>query len=329
MKNYVYQSILSSEMEQLVRSKRAMGYKYQTGANQLQQLDRFLTEENLMKKELSKELFDKWSQRRNHESRQSQSHRISIFRVLAKYLTEHDMPSYIPKEGAGTTGPKYEAHIYSVEELKAFFLAASQLRPSPAAPFRHLTIPVIFKLLYTSGFRIGELLTIKVKDFDSSNETIRIIDGKNGKSRIVPINPSVAKDCRALKLIMHKESKDDDFFFYKSPGKPMEHAYIYYAFRDILEKAGIPHRGKGKGPRIHDFRHTFACNVLLQWSENDVDLIANIPYLKTILGHETFKETAYYLKLTSQVFSVVRTSVENCFPNIIEELDLNEDSEFY
>lgn len=101
---------------------------------------------------------------------------------------------------------------------------------------------------------------------------------------------------------------------------------LYHNFRRYLDKAGIPHTGKG--PRIHDFRHTFCVNLLRKWTEEGKDLLAYLPYMRTMLGHETFEETAYYLKLTAAAYPSIRIALEGAFPNLIEEVTFD-DSERY
>ena len=53
-----------------------------------------------------------------------------------------------------------------------------------------------------------------------------------------------------------------------------------------------------------------------------------LPYMRTMLGHETFEETAYYIKLTAATFPSIRDSLDKAFPNIIEEVVFNE-HEYY
>ena len=110
------------------------------------------------------------------------------------------------------------------------------------------------------------------------------------------------------------------------PGREMKLNNIYHNFRRYLDKAGIPHTGKG--PRVHDFRHTYCVNLLRKWVEEEKDLLAFLPYMRTMLGHETFEETAYYLKLTAASFPAIRESLSRSFPNIIEEVTFS-DKEYY
>ena len=101
---------------------------------------------------------------------------------------------------------------------------------------------------------------------------------------------------------------------------------VYHNFRRYLEHAGIPHTGHG--PRVHDFRTTYCVNLLSKWVDEGKDLMAYLPYMQTMLGHEGFEETAYYLKLTAERFPYIKDQLKKSFPDLIKEVVLNE-HEFY
>ena len=96
---------------------------------------------------------------------------------------------------------------------------------------------------------------------------------------------------------------------------------VYKNFRRFLWRAGISHGGRGRGPRIHDFRHTYAVHCLKKWAEQEKDLTAYLPVLKTYLGHDSFEETAYYLRLTADVFPDITLKLETRYPGMIPELE--------
>ena len=66
------------------------------------------------------------------------------------------------------------------------------------------------------------------------------------------------------------------------------------ALQPLLQKCGIV-TPKGKLPRIHDFRHSFAVNALLRWYRAGADVEAKLPLLATYLGHGSAVSTHYYL----------------------------------
>lgn len=68
-------------------------------------------------------------------------------------------------------------------------------------------------------------------------------------------------------------------------------------------------------------RHTYAVHCLKKWVEQGKDLTAYLPVLKTYMGHDTFEETAYYLRLTADVFPYITLRLETRYPEIIPQLE--------
>ncbi len=307
MDNPGFNSVFRDEFCGLITLKQSLGFKYEAEAAAFRRIDTFFCQHQLTEKRLSKELCDHWCQKRSYESAANHAHRISSLRVFCKYLSSVGIPAYIPPHGLTRHPEKYDAHIYTPDELERFFTAVDAS-------------------LYTSGMRVSELRLAKIRDIDLANGCIRVLSGKNQKDRLVPIHPDLVSRCVELKDQIHSRSPEDEFFFMVRPGREMTLQNLYHNFRRYLDKAGIPHTGRG--PRIHDFRHTYCVNLLLKWSEEGKDLLAYLPYMRTMLGHESFEETAYYLKLTSAAFPFVREHLEAAFPDIIQEVALHE-HEFY
>ena len=118
-----FESVLSDEFRSLIAMKRALGYKYETDAGLLRRIDSFLVENGLQKKEISRELCEKWCRKRSYESPANHSSRISIMRVFCRYLSDIGIKSYIPPMNLATKAQKYDPHIYTTDELSRFFSA--------------------------------------------------------------------------------------------------------------------------------------------------------------------------------------------------------------
>ena len=327
MSEFRFESILREEFQSLIAMKRALGYKYGTDAGTLRRIDSFLLENGLREKEISRELCEKWCRKRNYESPANHSSRISSMRVFCRYLNDIGIKAYIPPMNLATKAQKYDAHIYTTDELSRFFAAVDASRSVQSeCPYRNLVMPVFFRILYTSGMRVSELRLARVKDVNLDEGYIFVKGGKNRKDRIVPIHPELVIRCREIRDTIHQQSKEDEFFFMLKPGREMTLGNVYHNFRRYLVKAGIPHTGKG--PRVHDFRHSYCVHLLLKWNSEGKDLLAYLPYMRTMLGHESFEESAYYLKLTAEAYPFIRESLAKSFPSIIEEVDFD-DREFY
>ena len=282
----------------------------------------FLTE-----KKLTKETVELWCRKRSYETEANQCTRISNMRIFCNYLNDIGIEVFIPPNGLHSHPPKYDAHIYTDNELKAFFKAVDQSNSVLSeCPYRAMIMPVFFRILYTSGMRVSELRLCKVKDVNLEDGYIRVTNAKNQKERLVPIHESLIERCREIKDKIHPNSDDEEYFFLIRPGTPMTLQNVYRNFRRYLEKAGISHTGKG--PRVHDFRHTYCINILRKFTDEGKDLLVYLPYMKTILGHESFAETSYYLKLTANRFPYIKEQLEKSFPDIISEVETDE-KEFY
>lgn len=322
-----FKSIFAKEFKDLIEIKLALGFKLETYKYNFLRIDHFFIEKNLTEKSISKDLCELWCKKRTYESKSNQCHRVSDMRIFCSYLNDIGIKAYIPPRGLLKHPPKYDAHIYTDEELKAFFKAVdSSESVEKECPYRAMVMPVFFRILYTSGMRVSELRLCKLKDINLDECCIRVRNGKNQKERLVPIHNDLIEKCKEIKNEIHQNSTEEEYFFMIRPHTPMSLSNTYRNFRRYLEKAGISHTGKG--PRIHDFRHTYCVNLLRKWTDEGKDLLVYLPYMKTILGHESFKETAYYLKLTANRFPHIKQQLEKAFPNIIDEV-ITDGSEFY
>ena len=327
MSKEIYNSIFQQEIRDLIELKRVLGFSYEAEAGSLRRIDTFLCRNTLSEKYITKELCDLWCKKRTYETVTNQASRISTMRVFCRYLNDIGIPAYIPPKGITKKRTRYDAHIYTDEELHNFFDAVDKGRSVPdSCPYRSDVMPVFFRILYTSGMRVSELRLARIRDVNLEKGYIHVLEAKNHKERLIPIHPLLMLRCRELKEKIHATSPDDEYFFMILPGKPMTLGNVYKNFRRYLEQAGISHTGKG--PRIHDFRHTYCVNLLRKWADEGKDLIAYLPYMRTMLGHESFEETAYYLKLTAERFPYIKERMKESFPDLIKEAEINE-HEFY
>jgi integrase len=116
---------------------------------------------------------------------------------------------------------------------------------------------------------------------------------------------------------VHVLSQADDWFFPGFGGKPMTRGNVEKNLRKFLWQARISHGGRGKGPRVHDFRHSHSVHCLRRWVLEGKNLYAYLPVLQAYLGHVSLADTAYYLHLTADLFPDITAKVESAFAYII------------
>jgi len=309
-------------MERLVREKRATGYKYDTPAWVLKDLDQFLCGTTVTPNELPKHLVTQWLAQHPQEKPSTQQRRIILVRQLARLMIRLGYAAYLPPNGIGPRRSfVFSPRILTHAEMHRIIAAVDALPPSPRSPLRHLILPEVFRLLYGCGFRLSEVLTLKTEDVDLQQGVITVRQGKFGKDRLVPPSIDMVERLRRYDDQLKKRalaSRAPDAYFFPSTGQASWHgSTIYHLFRTALLQSGIAHGGRGKGPRIHDLRHTFAVHRLLRWYEEGADLNAKMPFLVAYLGHKDFTGTQKYLHLTAELFPNLTARMNEQFGGVI------------
>jgi integrase/recombinase XerD len=325
MDKIVHDSSFTPYIQSHVELKQAIGYKYETEAEHLKRFDRFLVENYPLATSLTKEIVLNWCGKKSYEAQANQCARASILRQFGKYLDSIGLGAYIIPQGYFPSEKQYVPHIFTHDELSRFFAKVDQCREYCGFPNRHLILPVLFRMLYTCGLRVSEARLLKVEDVDLENGILSIQHSKKDNSRWVPMSVAQAERCRQYAKQVHPVPAPNDYFFPALGGQPITIGNVYKNFRKFLWQAGISHHGRGHGPRVHDFRHTYAVHCLKKWVEEQKDLAAYLPVLRTYLGHNSFEETAYYLRLTADVFPEMTLKLETCYPEIIPSLEGNAD----
>ena len=314
--NTGFQSVLAPLMDRFLQEKRACGYAYHEPFRILHRLDDFLVQQGLETPELPRGLARNWLAKKPHESASTQQQRITVFRQFSKFLLTAGCPAYVPDATVAARKSSFVPRMLTEEELRKFFRAVDTLEPTARSPLRHLIMPEVFRLLYGCGFRVREVLNLRIRDVDLNQGIITVRQGKFRKDRLVP--PALSLVNRLRKYADYFDSRPPDAAFFPGPnGHPFALRTVYTLFREMLLQCGIPHAGRGKGPRIHDYRHLFALHTLRRWYRDGEDLEAKLPLLATYLGHQHLSGTQRYLHLTAEIFPEITARVEMAFGEAI------------
>jgi len=321
MNNPKYHGPFKTYIQNFVEVKQALGYKYLTEALRLKRFDKFTVEKYNSASVLTREIVMAWCTKKLHEKQENLYGRASVIRQFAIYLDNHGIDAYVIPKNHFKSGEKYVPHIYTDTELQKFFLETEKCHYCSLCPNRHLIMPIIFRMIYSCGLRVSEARLLKVQEVDLNNGILIINQSKKDNSRLVPMTDEFTEICQAYSKQVHYYSNAEGYFFPMIDDKPLTHYNIYKNFRKFLWKAGISHGGRGSGPRIHDFRHTFAVHCLKKWSEEGKNLMTYLPILRVYLGHESFDGTAYYLRLTADVFPEITLKLEQVYSDLIPVIE--------
>ena len=195
-----FKSSLAPYMDQFVREKRAVGYRYDSGTYILTQFDRFLAREAPNDETLTRTVTRKWLAKGLLESGANQQHRFTVARQFALFLCRLGHPAYVPDGSLRAKHNKaFSPRILTHAEVRRILREADRLAPTAMSPLRHVVMPEVFRLLYGCGFRVSEVLKLRVADADLNRGILTVRDGKFGKDRHVPSSPAARPTTAGLR----------------------------------------------------------------------------------------------------------------------------------
>lgn len=138
----------------------------------------------------------------------------------------------------------------------------------------------IVSLLYCTGIRLSELVSLKLSDLDLGGGTMRVF-GKRSKERILPLLPELIYDLQCYLEKRKEISQGAQELFLTNKGKPIYQRLVQRITKDLMREEGV----SGK-TNPHIFRHTFATHLL----NGGADMNA----VKELLGHSSLAATQVY-----------------------------------
>ncbi len=291
----------------------------------LSRFDQLATERGETGECISRELAEEWCKPLPMESVQNRYGRISHLRGFSSYLQMMGYQAYVPK--LPKLGRAFSPHIFTKMEMANIFRECDKLHVH--RKYRHtlkIIMPSLIRLLYGTGIRIGEAMNLKHSDVNLSDGLLLLKECKNGQDRVVPMSLSVREVCKdyvAYKQSLGLDTSPDCPFFTSAEGKPGSTETIYELFRTVMYRAGIPHGGRGRGPRLHDLRHTFCVNALVKMSESGLDLYYSLPVLMTYMGHQSIEATNRYVRLTEEMYPNLISKVDEAYRYVFPRLGLD------
>jgi len=302
-----FQSVHAITLTAFIEVQRLRGYTYHHQANLLRRFDRYLCERAYRCAWLEQAVADEYSARLHGTTAYSQSTMLSVLRGYSRFLHLRYPQSYVLEMPVKRPSRPSRFYIYSAEELAALMSAADAL--GPAGSIRPHTIRTLIGLLYVSGLRISEALTLDIDDLDLRERTLFVRKGKFGKDRYVPLVSSSVEALLGYRRKAEKVSKDRALFI-STKGTRLSPTTMDNIFRRLLKECGIA--SCKPWPRLHDLRHTYAVNCLCRWYDQGCDVNALLPVLSTVMGHVKVSCTQIYLHVPARLREEASARFHQC-----------------
>lgn len=291
---------LAPTLARYVDLKRALGLCFHKPTRTLLSLDQFLRDQGASA-DLNPTVFQAWCHTLTHLASGERRERMRQIYNFCLYRRRTEPHCFIPDP---TLFPKLhqrvQPYIFSEQQVASLLRAASGLKRVPWSPLRPEVFRLAIVLLFTTGIRHGELLRLTVGDYDRRNATLRIRESKFHKSRLLPLNHDIAEEInRYLRVLAAQRklplSSDTALIGNVARGGQAYSGWgLHSGVRHLLRECSL-FTPKGRLPRIHDARHSFAVNALMRWYRQGAEVEAKLPLLATYMGHVSIVSTHYYL----------------------------------
>lgn len=215
--------------------------------------------------------------------------KISAIKTFYRYLLQSKIVQENPAEGLELLKTKRKLPlVLSVDEVSSIVEAANKKTPLG------LRDRVCLELLYSSGLRVSEMLSLRLSDIQL-NERLLSIVGKGNKQRLVPFG-NKAKSAIDEYLVSGRpailKNRTASLFILNMRGKRLSRMGFLKILRGYWIQSGV-----SKRVTPHTFRHSFATHLL----EGGADLRV----VQELLGHADISTTQIYTHIDREYLKEV------------------------
>lgn len=302
---------LALELDRYLSVRRSLGYDLTTDERILRRFVTFADNEGAA--HISTDLVLRWHATLTRAGTSTRAARVRTVRVFAQWLSGLDPDHEAPPRGLlPDRYRRVRPYIYSDAEITAIVAGARTL-PSIYG-MRGLTCSTLFGLIAATGLRINEALSLDPGDLDTESGVLRVRHGKLGKERLLPLDPSVVVRLQAYGAERDRLlGRASDAFFVTCEGVRLGDCGARYNFAQICQRIGLRtpqlYQRHGRGPRIHDLRHTFAARTMIDWYRSGKDPAREMLKLTTYLGHSKPSNTYWYLEAVPELLELASVRV--------------------
>lgn len=324
-----FKSILKDKLSDFLALRKVSKSKsaYEHDRHTLQIFDEYLCSIDCINPNLTEEQMTGWIRTLNGKS-SSVANVVIVVRIFLEYLRSYGIDSYIPP--IPKVSDDYVPYIFYDDEINRIFSIADTLKmgKSRKNTLLHVEYPMILRLMYGCGLRIGETLSLKMRDVDLDIGLLTLKHTKDHKQRLVPMHTSLIKIleqyCMAMGIVGYPEAY---LFPTVDPAEPVTVHNAQHKFNVILEQADIFLPGRKKhqrGPCMHCLRHAFVFKAFANAEKDGRRIDDSVPYLSLYLGHDSLKETEKYLKFSSEMFPEAMELFQDYTAQVFPEVNYDE-----
>lgn len=291
--------------------------------------DDYLHSINLTEKSIDESVIESWiKQISDGVSINTVGGHVHYIRQLLLFLIDNGYYCFIPK--TILSRDTYVPYLYTDQDIENVFKKADSFVALHAVKNKYISyeMPLLLRLLFCCGMRVGETINIKVGDIDFEKNLFILRVTKKYKQRLVPFGVELSEIlylyCVAMRIL-----NDSEAYLFPEGDKytPIKANSVGNYYRIIRKKAGLNNtqlNKNGRGACLHCFRHTFAVRSFDKNERRGISQRESVPFLSTYLGHDSLYETEKYLKYSGDYFEDTLTKFESFAGDVFPEVDFDE-----
>jgi integrase/recombinase XerD len=320
MKKKRFNGPIGKWIKQHLALRKSLGFIYKSAEYDLDAFDQHLKNYFPNCKTISRQMVIRYLETTKKHMPLTRAHHITNLRQFCRFMFQRDPNTYIPeKKLLGPAKVQVKPYIFTKNDIVALIYQAKQFHGKSIHALLPDTYVTIIGLLWVTGMRIGEVLRLKVEDVDTVNGIIYIRQTKFFKSRIIPLSSL------SIKALITYKNKRASFgyseisgtpFFFNNRKKPCITSTTSRTIVELIRQTGLKNI-HGKTPRVHDIRHSFATNWLLDFYRSGKDPTAYLPVLATYMGHANISNTQVYLHPSIELLNIAGQQLQSYITSVL------------
>ncbi len=315
-----YESCFADRIQDFIRYRKASGrWNESSYGPNLRVFDRFCRNNYGDETCITQNMVDTWCAQRRTETNNSCRSRIYVVYSFVKYLSERGLTDVKPPELPRKERSAYIPYSFTGDELRRFFEECDTLPNTPRTDnvlIRRITVPVFFRLLYSSGLRTTEARLLHTEDVVLENGVLNIRYSKGHDQHYVVLHDSMAA------LMRRYDSAIKDWYpkrkwFFPAPGdRPHPHTWVEKNFRRIWSRMS-----ENRSVTAYTFRHNYATSNINRWISGGLSFDDKLLYLSKSMGHTTLESTKYYYSIVPGLSDILLDKTEQRFNELVPEVN--------
>ncbi|MGN1405555.1 MAG: tyrosine-type recombinase/integrase [Erysipelotrichaceae bacterium] len=297
----------------------------------LKRFDEWLYTSKIDNKNLNRDIIQNYTKTITGEHLTINEHLDSIIKFL-KYLISLGYNEYIPEKMKNTSS--YIPYYFSDEDVSNIFEICDNLSSRNVLrinnKLENMEIPMLTRIMYGTGSRLTETVSLRVKDVDFEKKAIYFThDTKKKKQRIVPVHESLFEILEQYIEAMGLNCQPDSYLFPLATNssahivsKTLSDYFSKVILSDIRKRQNLSKHQRGAC--IHQFRHSFALRSFRQFELSGNSSKNLVPILSLYLGHDSLNETEKYLRFSYLLYPEANEKMCELTDDIFPEVNFDE-----